>query len=232
MKKKGGGRKKAAEVSSVAKAAGSAGTPKKKTTSAKPKNKNSPELSDLEETPFDQRKCPPEDAMPSLVPHIWQNDVRKTRNALPQPPAHVFILPVGISGTLDFTLESAAVAVVCLPPFNNKDCNPLNHTSPHIHTPASIVEAVALAASPANANAVEDDDEEDGVNLTEMFDDLVGNKKSGLDDLSYSSDDEDYDGGMEEEARQIEYSDCNNVVLVDGRPISFQVVPNNHHTME
>ena len=132
----------------MAKAAGSAGTLKKKTTSAKPKSKNSPELSDLKETPFDQRKHPPEDIMPSLVPHIWWDDVRKTRNVLPQPPAHVFIPPVGISGTLDSTLESAPVAVVCLPPFNNKNCNPLDHTSPHKHSPASFVEAVARSASP------------------------------------------------------------------------------------
>ena len=63
------GRKKAAGVSTnVTKAAGSAGTPKKKKTSAKHKNNNHPELSDLEETPFDQHKAPPE-IMPSLVPH-------------------------------------------------------------------------------------------------------------------------------------------------------------------
>jgi len=70
----------------------------------------------------------------------------------------------------------------------------------------------SITTSPADANAVEDDEEEDGVNLTEIFDDLVGNEKSGLNDLIYSSDDEDYDDGMDEEACQIEYSNCNNVL--------------------
>ena len=46
-----------------------------------------------------------------------------------------------------------------------------------------------------------------------QFDDLVRNKNSGLDDLSYSSneDNEDYDNNMEEEAHLIEYSDVKNV---------------------
>jgi hypothetical protein len=69
------------------------------------------------------------------------------------------------------------------------------------------VEEVARAADPSNA--MEDFDEEE----EEWFTDLVGGKRSGLDDLSYSSladDDEDYNDGMEEEARRIEYSDGNN----------------------
>ena len=52
------------------------------------------------------------------------------------------------------------------------------------------------------SNATEDYDEEE----EERFTDLVGGKRSGLDDLSYSSladDDEDYVDGMEEEARRI-----------------------------
>jgi len=57
MKKKGGERKKAAGVS--AKADGSAGTPKKKTTtSAKQKKNNPPDLTDIKETPINQRKAP------------------------------------------------------------------------------------------------------------------------------------------------------------------------------
>ena len=46
-----------------------------------------------------------------------------------------------------------------------------------------------------------------------MLDDLVGNKKSGLDDLSYSSDKdgEDYDDNMEEEVHLLENSDVKNV---------------------
>jgi hypothetical protein len=206
MKKKGGGQKKAAGVPAMAEAAASAGTPKKKTTSAKQKNNNPPELSDIEETPFDQLKGPPENIVPSLVPHTRQNAVRLTRNALPQPPAHVYILPVDGNDPLESTIE----ADVYLPPFD-KDCNPLDHTSPHKHPPASFVEAAAHAASPADA--LEDDDEEEGGNLKDTFNNLVGEERSGLDDLSYSSakDDEDYDDDMEEEARQIEYSDSNNV---------------------
>jgi hypothetical protein len=185
MKKKGGGQKKAAGVSmTVAKAAGSAGTPKKKKTSAKQKNNNHLELSDLEETPFDQRKAPPE-IMPLLVPHTRRIAVRLTRNALPQPPAHVHIPPVDGNDPLESTIQAG----IDRPPFDN--CNPLNHTSPHNHPPASFVEAAARAASPANA--LEDDDEEKCVNLKGMFNDLVEEERSGLDDLSYSSAEDDED---------------------------------------
>ena len=120
--------------------------------------------------------------MPSLVPHTRQNDVRFTWTVLPQPPAHVYIPPV-----LD-------------------NCNPLGHTSPHNHPPASFVEAAARAVS--SADALEDDEEEEGVNLKCN---LVGEERSGLHDLSYSSanDDEAYDDDMEEAACQIEYSDSN-----------------------
>ncbi len=206
MKKKGGGQKKAAGVPAAAEAAASAGTPKKKTTSAKQKNNNPPEFSDLKETSFDQLKGPPENIIPSLVPHTRQNAVPLTRNALPQPPAHVYIPSVDGNDPLESTIE----ADVYLPPFD-KDCNPLNHTSPHKHPPASFVEAAAHAASPANA--LEDNDEEEGGNLKDTFNDLVGEERSGLDDLSYSfaEDNEDYNNDMEEEARQIEYSDSNNV---------------------
>jgi hypothetical protein len=183
MKKKGGGRKKTTGVSTT-KAAGSTGTLKKKKTSAKHNNNNHPEFPDLEEeTPFDQRKAPHE-IMPLLVPHTRRNVVCFTRTALPEPPTHVYILPV-----LD-------------------NCNPLNHTSPHNHPPASFVEAAERAVS--SANALEDDDEEEGVNLKCN---LVGEERSGLDDLSYSSaeDDEAYDDDMEEAACQIEYSNSNRI---------------------
>ena len=58
----------------------------------------------------------------------------------------------------------------------------------------------------------DDDDEEERI-LGSMFPDLVGGKRSGLNDLGCSSvdDDEDYDDGMEEEACQFEYSDSNKV---------------------
>ena len=50
----------------------------------------------------------------------------------------------------------------------------------------------------------------------ERFIDLLGEKTSGLDDLCYSDDDEDYndeeyEDGMDEEALRIEYSDRNDV---------------------
>ena len=55
--------------------------------------------------------------------------------------------------------------------------------------------------------------EEEGVNLKCMFNNLVGEDASCLDDLSYSSaeDNEDYDDNMEKTACQIEYSDSNRV---------------------
>ncbi len=58
----------------------------------------------------------------------------------------------------------------------------------------------------------DDDDEEERISGG-TFHNLVGAKSSGLDDLGYSSvdDDEDYDNGMEEEACRIEYSNSNMV---------------------
>ena len=194
MKKKGGGRKKVAGV--LAKADGSAGTPKKNTTTSakQTKKKNPPELSDIEESPpINQRKAPPEGIMPSLVPHTRQNTVRSTRKGLPQPPAHVYI---------GDPFESTVGAIVThLLPFDS-DIQPLDHTSPHKYPPASFVAAAACAAS-SPANTLEDNDE--------VFNNLeVG---EGLDDLSYSSaeDDEDYNENMEKTACQREYSDRNGV---------------------
>jgi hypothetical protein len=184
----------------------SAGTPKKKTTTSAKKN-NPPELSDIEETPINQRKAPPKCiAMPSLVPHTRRNTVRLTRTGLPQPPAHVYIPPVDDNDPLEPTIRAT---VLYLPPFD--DIQPLHYMSPHKYPPASFVAAAACAASP---NTLEDDDEEEeGVHLTGTFNDLVGEDTSGLDDLSYSSaeDDEDYDDNMEKTARRIEYSDSNHV---------------------
>jgi len=196
MKKKGGGRKKVAGV--LAKAYGSTGTPKKNTTTSakQTKKKNPPELSNIEESqPIDQRKAPPKGIMPSLAPHTRRNTVRSTRKALPQPPAHVYI---------GDPFESTVGAnVPHLPPFDGY-IQPLDHTSPHKHPPASFVAAAACAASPANTLVGDYD---------EAFNDLVGEVTSGLNDLSYSSakDDEDYDDKMEKRACQIEYSDRNGV---------------------
>ena len=144
MKKKGGGRKKVAGES--AKADGSAGTPKKKTTTSanQTKKKNPPELSNIEESPpINQRKAPPEGIMPSLVPHTRQNTVRSTRNALPRPPAHVYIGNDPLESTI------WANVLPSLPPFDG-NIQPLDHTSPHKYPPASFVAAAACAASPAN----------------------------------------------------------------------------------
>jgi hypothetical protein len=75
------------------------------------------------------------------------------------------------------------------------------------------VEFVEEAAHAADlSNAMEDNDDKEHI-LGSTLPDLVGGKRSGPDDLGYSSndDDEDYDNGMEEEARRIEYSDSNKV---------------------
>ncbi len=206
MKKKGGGQKKVAGVST--KADGSAGTPKKKTTtSAKQKMNNPPELSDIEESPINQCKAPPEGIVPSLVPHTWQNTVCSTRNGLPQPPAHVYIPPVDGNDPFESTIRAT---VPYLPPFD--DIQPLDHTSPHKYPLASFVAAAACAASPANT-LEDNNEEEEGINLNGTFNDLVGEDTSGLDDLSYSSteDDKDCDDNMEKTACRIEYSDSNRV---------------------
>jgi len=115
---------------------------------------------------------------------------------LPQPPAHVYIQPVDGNDTIRAT-------VPYLPPFD--DIQPLHHTSPHKYPAASFVAAAACAASLANT-LEDDDEEEEGVNLKGTFNDLVGEDASGLDDLSYSSaeDDKDYNDNMEKTARWIE----------------------------
>ena len=145
--------------------------------------------------------------MPSLVPHTWQNTVCSTRNSLLQPPAHVYIPPVDSNDPFESTIWAT---IPYLPPFDN--IQPLDHTYPHKYPPASFVAAAACAASPANT--LEDhNEEEEGNNLKGTFNDLVGEDTSGLDDLSYSSaeDNEDYDDKMEKTAHQIEYSDRNGV---------------------
>ena len=127
--------------------------------------------------------------MPSLVPHVRRNTVRSTRNALPQPPANVYITSgdCNDNDSLDsrdkrmlFESERSAPPAAACPHFDDQ---PLDHTSPHKHPPASFVAAAASAASPAS-NTLEDDD--DGT-----FKDLVGEETSALDDLSYSSAEDD-----------------------------------------
>jgi hypothetical protein len=77
--------------------------------------------------------------------------------------------------------ESERGAAAACPHFDDQ---PLDHTSPHKYPPASFVAAAASAASPSNT--LEDDD--DGT-----FKDLVGGENSALDDLSYSSAEDDDD---------------------------------------
>jgi hypothetical protein len=93
------------------------------------------------------------------------------------------------------------------------DCNPLDHNSPHKDPSAEFVEEAERAADPSDAMEDDDDNDEEERISGGTFHDLVGAKSTGLDDLGYSSvdDDEDYDDGMEEEARRIEYSDSNMV---------------------
>jgi hypothetical protein len=103
-----------------------------------------------------------------------------------------------------FESERGAPVAAC-PHFDDQ---PLDHTSPHKYPPASFVAAAACAASPSNT--LEDGD---GVSQKGTFKDLVGEETSALDDLSYSSaeDDEDYDDNLEMTARRIDYSDSNRV---------------------
>ncbi len=99
-----------------------------------------------------------------------------------------------------------------VPPGN--DYRPLNHTLPHTEPSASICTAAATAIDEQDkANAVneediwcaaaaattdgeeqanEDESSEEGVeDFNKAFDDLVGAKTSGLDNLDYSSNDND-----------------------------------------
>jgi hypothetical protein len=148
--------------------------------------------------------------MPTLVPFIHQNEPQSTRTALPQPPA------------------------LFVPPGN--DYCPLDHTSPHTEPSASICTAAAAAIDKQDkADAVdaediwcaaaaatidteeqanEDESSEEGVeDLNEAFDDLVGAKTSGLDNLDYSSNDnnDDYFQEIEDKAHLIEYSGAKKV---------------------
>jgi hypothetical protein len=176
--------KEAAVVPAATVAIPAARTQKKKKTATTSTKQNLDLLSDIDKESIYSRKPPPED-MPSYVPYLKRNTPCVTRTATRQPPTLLY--------------------VPSLPPIADNNCNPLDHKSPHKDPPAEFVEKVACAAD--RSNATEDDDEEE-----ERFTDLLGGKTSGLDDLSYSSlddDDEDYDDGMDEEALRIEYSDRN-----------------------
>ena len=176
--------KEAAVIPAAAVAVPATRTQKKKKTATTSAKQNLNLLSDIDEESIYLRKPPPDD-MPSYVPYLKWNTPHVTRTASRTPPTLLY--------------------VPSLPPIADNDCNPLDHKSPHKDPPAKFVEKVAPAADPSNAT--EDDDEEE-----ERFTDLLGGKTSGLDDLSYSSlddDDEDYDNGMDEEALRIEYSDRN-----------------------
>jgi hypothetical protein len=150
--------------------------------------------------------------MPTLVPFIRRNEPQFARTALPQPPA--LFVPPGI------------------------DYCPLDHTLPHMEPSASICTAAATAIDKQDkANAVNEEDiwcaaavatidaeeqankdesSKEGVeDLNEAFDNLVGAKTSGLDDLDYSSndnDDDDYFQEIEDKACLIEYSNAKKVL--------------------
>ncbi len=147
------------------------------------------------------------------MPHTQQNAPGSTRTAATQPPADVYIPPILAENQINS-------------PDQDDDCDPLDHTSPYNgDPPASFVEAACVAAAEYVEGLDNDNEDEDKdtcggegrVNLEDTFDDLVGNVKSGHDDLSYSSaeDDEEYDKEMEDKARLIEYSN-NNKVRRDG----------------
>jgi hypothetical protein len=184
----------------------------------KPKYKDpAGNLSDFDNSPpcSNQRKQPPKGiGMPTLVPFICQNEPQSTRTALPQPPTLVF------------------------PPGDNY-C-PLNHTSPHVEPSASICTAAAAAIDKQDvATAVDEEDiwctaaaatvvaeeqsredesredsSEEGVeDLSKAFHDLVGAKTSGLDNLDYSSHDNDnnYFQEIKDKLHFIEYSNAKKV---------------------
>ena len=92
----------------------------------------------------------------------------------------------------------------------------LDHNSPHKDPPGEFVEKAARAADPSDAIDDDDDDDEEERISVGSFNNLVGAKTSGVNDLGYSSDDdeEDYDDGMDEEARRIDYSDSKHTALV------------------
>ena len=161
---------------------------------SRPQKKKKTATTSSDEESLFSRKQPPEDTMPSYVPYLKRNTPRANRTAATNPPTLLY--------------------VPSLPPIVDKDCDPLDHpldhNSPHKDPPAEFVEKVARAA------ADDDDEEEDDDEEGERFIDLLGEKTSGLDDLCYSDndedyDDEEYDDGMDEEARRIDYSDRNNV---------------------
>jgi hypothetical protein len=151
--------------------------------------------------------------MPLLVPCLRRNAPRGTRTRLPQPPAKIYTP-------------------------GNFYC-PLDHTSPHEEPPASICTAAAAAIDKDNSTAAvhkediwcaaaaatvakehsredfpgEDSSDEGVENLVKAFQDLVGLKTSGLDDLDYSSDDNDNDyfQEIEDKAHFIVNSDAKKV---------------------
>ncbi len=152
--------------------------------------------------------------MPMLDPFIRQNEPQSTRTALPQPPALVF------------------------PP--GDDYLPLDHTSPHMEPFASICTAAAAAIDEQEAAAAVDEEdiwcvsaartvdveeqsredesredlsEEGEEDLNKAFHDLVGAKTSGLDDLNYSSHDnnDNYFREIKDKAHFNEYSDVKKV---------------------
>ena len=165
-------------------------TQKKKNTATTSAKQNL-HLSDIDEESIYSHNPPPED-MPSYVPYLKRNTHRATRTAATNPPTLLYV-PSLDRDPLD---------------------HPLDHKSPHKDPPAEFVEKVARTAD--TSNATDDDDEEEDEEEVERFTDLLGEKTSGLDDLCYSDDDEDYDDeeyddGMDEEALRIEYSDRNYV---------------------
>ncbi len=162
MKKK---RVKKAAVVPAAVVPAALGTQKKKKTTTASAKQNLELLSNLDKESIFLRKAPPED-MPSYIPYGKQNTPRSTRAVPMQPPVLLYLS--------------------LFPPISDDDCNPLNHNSPHKNPPTEFVEEAARVADPSNAMEDDDDEEEEESIICGTFPDLVGGKKSGLDDLSYS----------------------------------------------
>jgi hypothetical protein len=163
-------RKLSKEAGALAAVPAAARPQKKKKTAITSSAKQNLHLSDIDEESIFSCKQPPEDTMPSYVPYLKRNTPRANRTAATNPPTLLY--------------------VPSLPPIVDKDCDPLDHPldhkSPHKDPPAAFVEKVARAAADDN------DEEEDDVEEEERFIDLLGEKTSGLNDLCYSDNDEDY----------------------------------------
>jgi hypothetical protein len=187
-------------------------------TKKKPKPKyNHPagNLSDFNDSPLcgNQHKQPPEViGMPTLVPFIRCNEPQSTRIAMPQPSA-LFVPPH--PGNTYRLLEkkmhhrelSASICTAVAAAIDEQD--EAKEVDEEEIWCAAAVETID-AEEHGNKNEFSDEGVED---LNKAFDDLIGAKSTGQDDLNYSDidDDDDYLQEIKDEARLIEYSNAKKV---------------------